>query len=92
MSHHEGHGHGHAHEAHAHGTNGAHHAHEHHTATFEPASRKPYGGWKPPHVSNFHKRSAVAIGATMWFWVFYRLRQDWRAVFLVSSEKILFMQ
>ncbi len=92
MSHHDAHGHGHAHEAaHGHG-NGAHHAaHDHHhTATFEPASRKPYGGWKPPHVSTFHKRSAVVVGATMWFWIFYRLRKDWRSVFLVSSKKYLY--
>jgi len=87
MSHHDAHGHGHAPEPHGHG-NGAHHGH-HHAATFEPATRKPYGGWKPPHVATFHKRSAVVVGATMWFWVFYRLRKDWRSVFLVSSKIML---
>ena len=88
MSHHDAHGHGHEAHGHGHGNGAAHAAHDHHhTATFEPASRKPYGGWKPPHVSTFHKRSAVVVGATMWFWVFYRLRKDWRSVFLVSAKK-----
>lgn len=36
---------------------------------------KPYGPMPMPHISKAHNFIAKALGATMWFWVFYRLRE-----------------
>eukprot|EP00699_Malawimonas_sp_californiana_P000464 EC713655.1.p1 GENE.EC713655.1~~EC713655.1.p1 ORF type:complete len:81 (+),score=1.87 EC713655.1:2-244(+) len=40
------------------------------------SSGQKYGGFKPPHVATMHKRLAVAVGATAWFWMLYRAKQD----------------
>ncbi|EGG21279.1 hypothetical protein DFA_01160 [Cavenderia fasciculata] len=37
------------------------------------------GGHQPFHVAKHHKYISVALGTTMWFWVFYRAKQDWRS-------------
>eukprot|EP01133_Synstelium_polycarpum_P005633 gene5633-6502_t len=37
------------------------------------------GGHNPPfHVPKHHKMISVALGTTMWFWVFYRAKKDWK--------------
>jgi hypothetical protein len=38
---------------------------------------KPYNGLRAPMVPKFHLKVANAFGTLMWFWVFYRLRQDY---------------
>lgn len=41
-----------------------------------------FGGFKAPHVKPVHRYLSVFMGATMWFWVFYRLREDYQHTFL----------
>ncbi|EAL67441.1 hypothetical protein DDB_G0279939 [Dictyostelium discoideum AX4] len=36
------------------------------------------GHHAPFHVSKVHKLLSVGLGTTVWFWVFYRAKQDWR--------------
>lgn len=35
----------------------------------------PYGALPFPKVSRVHNFIAKGLGATMWFWIFYRLRE-----------------
>ncbi|KAF2669025.1 hypothetical protein BT63DRAFT_455000 [Microthyrium microscopicum] len=30
----------------------------------------------PPHVSRFHRYTAVALGASMWFWLMYQFKAN----------------
>jgi hypothetical protein len=46
-----------------------------HGPSAPPGSDK-FGGFRPPHVSNVHKRLAVFMGATCWLWMMYRAKQD----------------
>ena len=57
-------------------------------------------GFVPPHVNPVHQRIATFIGATMWFWIFYRAKQDggvvlvrifraWRGFALNSHSRTL---
>ena len=39
-------------------------------------SLPPLPGFHAPHVDPFHQNMATIIGATMWFWIFYRFRED----------------
>ena len=34
----------------------------------------PPGVFKAPHVRPFHRYLAIGFGASMWFWIFYRVR------------------
>ena len=36
----------------------------------------PPAGFHAPHVNPVHQRIGVTLGAIMWFWVFYRARED----------------
>ncbi|KAF1811911.1 hypothetical protein P152DRAFT_381094, partial [Eremomyces bilateralis CBS 781.70] len=31
---------------------------------------------KPPHVRPFYRYTAIGLGASMWFFIFYRAKQD----------------
>ena len=35
-----------------------------------------FAGFHAPHVDPFHKNMATIIGATMWFWIFLRFKED----------------
>ncbi|KEI38283.1 uncharacterized protein L969DRAFT_18304 [Mixia osmundae IAM 14324] len=35
----------------------------------------PYNGFVPPMPSLWHTATAKALGATMWFFIFYRFRE-----------------
>ncbi|VVT54297.1 uncharacterized protein SAPINGB_P004005 [Magnusiomyces paraingens] len=37
---------------------------------------KPYGPVPFPHVARSHRFISKFLGATMWFWIFYRVRED----------------
>lgn len=45
-------------------------------------TKLPYGGFEPPMPRRAHKTAALVIGTTMWFWVFWRLKHDWRHLFV----------
>ncbi|EFA83141.1 hypothetical protein PPL_03931 [Heterostelium album PN500] len=36
------------------------------------------GHHTPFHVPKHHRYLSVALGTTMWFWVFYRAKKDWK--------------
>ncbi|CDO54514.1 Conserved hypothetical protein [Geotrichum candidum] len=35
-----------------------------------------FGPLPKPHVSRIHNFISKGLGATMWFWIFYRVRED----------------
>ncbi|OMJ29965.1 hypothetical protein AYI69_g502 [Smittium culicis] len=37
---------------------------------------EPYGGYVPPKVPFFHKFWSKTIGATLFFWIMYKAKQD----------------
>lgn len=45
-----------------------------------------FGGFVPPHVATWHKVAGTAFMTTMWLWIFYRAKQDWRH-FLVRGAR-----
>lgn len=45
-----------------------------------------FGGFVPPHVATWHKVVGTAFMTTMWLWIFYRAKQDWRH-FLVRGAR-----
>ena len=49
---------------------GGHHAHDGAHKSAE------YGGFHAPHVNPLHRNIGVTLGAIMWFWIFYRARED----------------
>lgn len=54
---------------------------DHHAPYKGLDAKLPYGGFHPPPVKRVHKNVALFIGTTMWFWVFWRLKHDWRHLF-----------
>jgi multisubunit Na+/H+ antiporter MnhG subunit len=45
--------------------------------------RATFADFAAPHISSTHKNIGVFLGSVMWFWVFYRAKQDGPAL-LVS--------
>ncbi len=43
-------------------------------------------GFHAPHVDPIYKRLSTVIGATMWFWIFYRAKEDGGAL-IVRAER-----
>ncbi|KAI9610201.1 hypothetical protein KEM48_002632 [Puccinia striiformis f. sp. tritici PST-130] len=41
-----------------------------------------YGGFNPPMPTLWQKTASKLLGATMWFFMFYRIREDGAQVFL----------
>ncbi|KAG0152194.1 hypothetical protein CROQUDRAFT_35831 [Cronartium quercuum f. sp. fusiforme G11] len=41
----------------------------------------PYGGFHPHLPTRWQRGAAKALGATMWFFMFYRIREDGAQVF-----------
>lgn len=39
-------------------------------------SCSPFADFAAPHISQTHKKIGVFLGSVMWFWVFYRARED----------------
>ncbi|ODV82603.1 hypothetical protein CANARDRAFT_204871 [[Candida] arabinofermentans NRRL YB-2248] len=37
-----------------------------------------HSGPPPPQVSKLFTYTATTLGATMWFWIFYRTKHDWK--------------
>lgn len=37
-----------------------------------------HGGAPVPKAGPFYRYSATFLGATMWFWLFYRAKHDWK--------------
>lgn len=53
------------------------HGHGHHEKQpFRHHFTLPFNGMKTPKFPTFHYRIAQGVGAFMWFWVFYRLKND----------------
>ncbi len=48
------------------------------SATNSELGAKPgsFGGFEPPNPPRWHAQGAKALGAGMWFWVFYRASED----------------
>jgi hypothetical protein len=44
-------------------------------------------GFHPPHVRPLHRYIAVGMGATAWFWIMYRLKQDGAVMFGLKAKK-----
>ncbi|CBK20622.2 uncharacterized protein [Blastocystis hominis] len=36
------------------------------------------GEWAPPHVNRMHKILGTVCETTMWLWIFWRAKHDWR--------------
>ena len=56
------------------------------TSTHQAGSgggRRPYGGFEPHMPTDVYVKSSLYLQALMWFWVFYRFKED-GAVLLVS--------
>lgn len=45
-------------------------------AAARPISTADFMNPKKPLAPKFHRFAAKALGATMWFWIFYRIRED----------------
>lgn len=39
-----------------------------------------YLGFREPHVNPVYKNLSVAVGASMWLWLFYRAKHDGAAL------------
>lgn len=37
-----------------------------------------HSGAPKPIAGPFYRYTATALGATMWFWMFYRAKHDWK--------------
>ena len=44
----------------------------------------------PPHVNPMHKAVGTAMECTMWLWIFWRAKHDWRE-FLVGSVGVVLL-
>ncbi|OLY85740.1 hypothetical protein AYI68_g66 [Smittium mucronatum] len=42
----------------------------------QPPKSSPYGGYVPPKVPFFTKFWSKAIGASLFFWIMYRAKED----------------
>ncbi|CAH7671825.1 hypothetical protein BY996DRAFT_4585422 [Phakopsora pachyrhizi] len=49
--------------------------------TFNPR-QAAYGGFNPPLPTLWHRTASKLLGGTMWFFMFYRIREDGAQVFL----------
>ncbi|PLW20102.1 hypothetical protein PCASD_16631 [Puccinia coronata f. sp. avenae] len=49
-----------------------------------PFSSSAYGGFNPPMPTLWQKTASKLLGATMWFFMFYRIREDGQQVYLVG--------
>merc|ERR1712196_349074 len=48
----------------------------------KPTYGTPYNGFEPPIDRGIHKVGAEIIGTFMWFWIFYRMKEDGATIFL----------
>ncbi|KAH9819163.1 hypothetical protein DFH28DRAFT_1122753 [Melampsora americana] len=46
------------------------------------AFKSTHGGFHPHPPTRWQRGAAKALGATMWFFMFYRIREDGQQVFL----------
>lgn len=37
-----------------------------------------HGSAPVPQAGPFYRYAAIGLGATMWFWMFYRAKHDWK--------------
>ncbi|KAJ2789803.1 hypothetical protein H4R21_006656 [Coemansia helicoidea] len=42
---------------------------------------RPFGGYVPPKVPLMYRALSKGLGATMWFWMMYRIKEDGPVVF-----------
>lgn len=52
---------------------------------------KPYGAMPFPHAAKSHRFISKFLGATMWFWIFYRVREV-RFFFFQLPSKVIGIQ
>lgn len=49
-----------------------------HIMSHAAGSYTRHGGAPVPKAGPFYRYSATFLGATMWFWMFYRAKHDWK--------------
>ncbi|KAJ2781891.1 hypothetical protein H4R18_002597 [Coemansia javaensis] len=42
---------------------------------------RPFGGYVPPRAALGYRILSKGLGATMWFWMMYRIKEDGPVVF-----------
>lgn len=57
---------------------GQHDQHNNREMSHAAAGYTRHGGAPVPKAGPFYRYSATLLGATMWFWLFYRAKHDWK--------------
>ena len=55
---------------------------------FQP-NPNPHAGFVPPPVETSNQAWATVIGATTWFWIMYRFKQDGGVLFVRRKNGVM---